>query len=168
MSLERVGSSQLQKIKKDLRGKAVILVGNNIKFRQVIENEFPHLNVLLPHIKGHVGILCTNADLHSIREIFQSHLVRLIYTKTIPNNIFCMILRNSITQRQEHCVWVESAIMKGDICGNVLLPQTHFLPFRHSKKVQFWHLQAQLGCGVLTTVTQTLFTKKPFFSSLRS
>ena len=86
VSLNMVGSAQLQRIKKHLRGTAEIIVGKNIIFRAVIQSEYPHLNALVPHIRDHVGLLCTNSDFNGILEILRSHLVCLMH---VGDGCFC-------------------------------------------------------------------------------
>jgi large subunit ribosomal protein LP0 len=68
---DNVGSSQMQKIRKSLRGKAVILMGKNTMVRKAIrgaaENN-PKLNAILPTIRGNVGLVFAKDDLSSIKK----------------------------------------------------------------------------------------------------
>jgi len=68
---DNVGSNQMQRIRKSLRGKAVILMGKNTMVRKAIrgaaENN-PKLNVILPTIRGNVGLVFAKDDLSSIKK----------------------------------------------------------------------------------------------------
>jgi len=67
-----VGSSQMQKARIALRGKAVILMGKNTLMRKVIrehaQNKNPALETLLPLIYGNMGLVMTNSNLGEVRK----------------------------------------------------------------------------------------------------
>jgi len=71
VSADNVGSSQMQQIRKALRGKnAVLLMGKNTMTRTAIRDHLPKaplLEGILPHLKGNVGMVFTNGDLADIR-----------------------------------------------------------------------------------------------------
>jgi large subunit ribosomal protein LP0 len=70
VSANNVGSNQLQRVRQELRGKAVLLMGKNTMIRKCIRenlNKNPALDALLPHVKGNVGFVFTNADLAEMR-----------------------------------------------------------------------------------------------------
>jgi len=72
VACDNVGSAHMQKIRKALRGKAVLLMGKNTMIRKAIKghiNKNPQLEILLPHIKGNVGFVFTNDDLNEIRNL---------------------------------------------------------------------------------------------------
>jgi len=76
---DNVGSKQMQQIRIALRGKAVVLMGKNTMIRKAIrghlEND-PKLERLLNHIRGNVGFVFTNCDLHEIRDELIKNKVR--------------------------------------------------------------------------------------------
>jgi len=68
---DNVGSKQMQQIRIGLRGTAVVLMGKNTMMRKAIKGHLeknPALEKLLPHIKGNIGFVFTNADLTEVRE----------------------------------------------------------------------------------------------------
>jgi len=72
VGIDNVGSFHMQTIRKNLRGKAVLLMGKNTMIRKAIKghlNQNAHLEALLPHIKGNVGFVFTNGDLNEIRDL---------------------------------------------------------------------------------------------------
>jgi large subunit ribosomal protein LP0 len=78
IGIDNVGSLQMQKVRRVLRGKAVMVMGKNTLIRMLIrENlaKYPHLEALLPAIKGNVGLIFTNEDMKSIRDIVVSFKV---------------------------------------------------------------------------------------------
>jgi len=72
VGIDNVGSNQLHKIRQDLRGKAVVLMGKNTMIRKAIRGHIennPKLEPLLPHIKGNVGFVFARDDLPGIKKI---------------------------------------------------------------------------------------------------
>jgi len=68
---DNVGSNHMQSIRRNLRGKAELLMGKNTMIRKAIKTHLqqnPGLEALLPHIKGNVGFVFTSHDLKSIRD----------------------------------------------------------------------------------------------------
>jgi large subunit ribosomal protein LP0 len=60
----------MQKIRKAMRGKAVLLMGKNTMIRKAIRDHLsktPALEGILPHVKGNIGLVFTNGDLADIR-----------------------------------------------------------------------------------------------------
>lgn len=73
-----VGSSHMQKIRKSLRGKAVLLMGKNTMIRKAIRGHLaknPQLDALLPYIKENIGFVFTNGDLNEIRALLLENKV---------------------------------------------------------------------------------------------
>jgi len=73
-----VGSSHMQKIRKSLRGKAVLLMGKNTMIRKAIKGHLaknPQLEVLLPHIKENIGFVFTKSDLNEIKDLLLQYKV---------------------------------------------------------------------------------------------
>lgn len=79
VTANNVGSNQLQKMRTDLRGTAVILMGKNTMVRKCMREHLaknPSLEPLLNHIKGNIGFIFTNGDLAEIRNKLVSSKVR--------------------------------------------------------------------------------------------
>jgi len=76
---DNVGSTQMHEIRRALRGDASVLMGKNTLIRKAITgllDERPELEVLLPYIKGNVGLVFTNGDLKAMREKIISNRVK--------------------------------------------------------------------------------------------
>jgi len=72
VQVDNVGSSQMQKTRILLRGKAVILMGKNTLMRKVIREQAqknPALETLVPLVYGNMGLVFTNGNLSEIRKI---------------------------------------------------------------------------------------------------
>jgi len=70
VTADNVGSNHMQKIRKAMRGKAVLLMGKNTMIRKAMRDhitKMPALEFLLPYIKGNIGLVFTNGDLPDIR-----------------------------------------------------------------------------------------------------
>jgi large subunit ribosomal protein LP0 len=68
---DNVGSNHFQRIRLDLRGDAVILMGKNTVVRKIlrsVEKEFPHHQQMLAKLYGNLGFVFTNGDVHTIRK----------------------------------------------------------------------------------------------------
>jgi len=78
VSVDNVGSKQLQMTRKALRGKAEVLMGKNTMMRKCIR-EYAEENPGSPAAKleetcrGNVGFVFTNGDLADIREVLESN-----------------------------------------------------------------------------------------------
>jgi len=78
VTVDNVGSLQLQKIRIALRGVAEIVMGKNTLMRMIMREQMganPKLESLLPCIKGNMGLIFTNGDLKKVREIVTSNKV---------------------------------------------------------------------------------------------
>jgi len=75
---DNVGSSQMQTIRRALRGKAEVLMGKNTMIRKAIRGHLsknPDVEALLPHMRGNVGFIFTSIDLKEIRSLIESNRV---------------------------------------------------------------------------------------------
>jgi large subunit ribosomal protein LP0 len=76
---DHVGSKKMQKIRLELRGKAVVLMGKNTMIRKALSighEQHPDagMDTLRSMIKGNIGfIFATNCSLDSIREVLAAH-----------------------------------------------------------------------------------------------
>eukprot|EP00727_Mastigamoeba_balamuthi_P000550 m51a1_g10492 putative 60S ribosomal protein P0 (316) ;mRNA; f:73517-74464 len=67
---DNVGSNHMQRIRTALRKDAVLLMGKKTMMRKAIRDHVeqnPHLEHLLPHVKGNVGFVFTKGDLATVR-----------------------------------------------------------------------------------------------------
>jgi large subunit ribosomal protein LP0 len=75
VSCDNIGSSHMQKIRKQLRGQATILMGKNTLMRKCIRVNLernPKWAALLPSIIGNVGLVFTDGDLAAVRDVLTS------------------------------------------------------------------------------------------------
>jgi len=71
VTVDNVGSLQLQKIRIALRGMAEIVMGKNTLMRMIMREQAvanPKLEALLPFVRGNMGLIFTNGDLAKIRD----------------------------------------------------------------------------------------------------
>jgi len=75
VTCDNIGSAHMQKIRKTLRGKAILLMGKNTMIRRAIRqnlNRNPDWANILPLIFGNVGLVFTKNDLRQVRDVVQS------------------------------------------------------------------------------------------------
>jgi len=80
VSVDNVGSLQMQQIRMALRGTAEVLMGKNTMIRKVMNNFLKKnpghpYEALLPRINGNIGLVFTNGDLAEVRETLTSNRV---------------------------------------------------------------------------------------------
>jgi len=78
VTVDNVTSSQLHQIRQSLRNEATVLMGKNTMVRKAIREvleECPDYEVILPYIKGNIGLVFTNGDLKKIRSLIISNRV---------------------------------------------------------------------------------------------
>ncbi|CAK9296360.1 unnamed protein product [Gordionus sp. m RMFG-2023] len=71
VTVDNVGSKQMQKIRSSLRGSAVLVMGKNTMMKKAMRNHLennPDLEKLIPLIKGNIGFVFTKDDLSDVRE----------------------------------------------------------------------------------------------------
>jgi len=76
--VDNVGSNHMQKIRQNLRGRAVLLMGKNTMIRKVIRGQSQSNSSfleLLPYIKGNIGFVFTKDDLSSIKKVLVENKV---------------------------------------------------------------------------------------------
>jgi len=79
VDVDNVGSQQLQLTRRDLRGRAEILMGKNTMMRKIIreyveENPDSPAALLEEQCRGNIGFVFTNGDLTKVREILESNV----------------------------------------------------------------------------------------------
>ncbi|KAF2459748.1 ribosomal protein L10-domain-containing protein [Lineolata rhizophorae] len=78
VNVDNVSSQQMHEIRQSLRGEGVVLMGKNTMVRRAIKgfiSENPEYERLLPHVRGNVGFVFTNADLKGTRDKILSNRV---------------------------------------------------------------------------------------------
>lgn len=79
LTIDNVGSNQMQQVRLALRGRAELLMGKNTIIRLVVAEaakKNPKLEALLPHLKGNMGFCFTNeTDLAQLRQDIISNKV---------------------------------------------------------------------------------------------
>jgi len=80
VSVDNVGSNQIQQIRIALRGKAEVLMGKNTMIRKVFNNFLKKnpghpLEALIPLLRGNVGFVFTNSDLGDVRQVLDDNKV---------------------------------------------------------------------------------------------
>ena len=78
VEVDNVGSKQLQVVRRELRGKAEVLMGKNTMMRKCIkeyveENPGSPVEKLIEACRGNVGFVFTNGDLGEIRDVLESN-----------------------------------------------------------------------------------------------
>mmetsp|Transcript_100215 Transcript_100215/g.139273 ORF Transcript_100215/g.139273 Transcript_100215/m.139273 type:complete len:322 (+) Transcript_100215:126-1091(+) len=78
VEVDNVGSKQLQDTRKELRGKAEVLMGKNTMMRKCIkdyceENPGSPCEKLIEQCRGNVGFVFTNGDLGDVREVLEAN-----------------------------------------------------------------------------------------------
>jgi len=71
VTVDNVSSQQMHEIRLALRGEGVVLMGKNTMVRRALRgfmSDYPEYERILPHVKGNVGFVFTNADLKTIRD----------------------------------------------------------------------------------------------------
>jgi len=71
VTVDNVSSQQMHEIRQSMRGEGVVLMGKNTMVRRAIKTfiaDNPEYERLLPHVKGNVGFVFTNADLKATRD----------------------------------------------------------------------------------------------------
>jgi len=78
VTCDNIGSNHMQRIRRSLRGKAVLLMGKNTMMRKAIRMNLasnPKWESLLPHITYNVGMIFTNTELQNIKKIIDESRV---------------------------------------------------------------------------------------------
>jgi len=93
VSVDNVGSNQMQKIRMAIRGQGTVLMGKNTIIRKVIREESkanPKLAALAPFVVGNIGFVFTNGDLNTVRKAITEHKVPAAARagSTAPTDVF--------------------------------------------------------------------------------
>jgi len=75
---DNVGSNQMQKIRKSLRGKGVVLMGKNTMIRKAVRSHIqnnPAVESLLPFVRGNIGFVFCKDDLSGVKKVISENKV---------------------------------------------------------------------------------------------
>jgi len=78
VSVDNIGSNHLQKMRRLLRDRAVLLLGKNTMIRRVLRDcaeENPKIESLIAAVRGNVGFIFTKEDLNEIRALLSEHTI---------------------------------------------------------------------------------------------
>jgi len=78
VTVDNVGSSHMQNIRKSLRGEAVLLMGKNTLMRKAMREyakENPQIEPLISHLRGNIGLVLVNGDIHEVKKKLLSNIV---------------------------------------------------------------------------------------------
>lgn len=78
ITVDFVGSRQMQTVRAAIRGEGVILMGKNTVIRKVLRDnaeKYPQLQCIIPSIFGNMGFIFTNCDLNTLRKKVMSYVL---------------------------------------------------------------------------------------------
>lgn len=80
VNADNVGSRQMMDVRKQLRGKGVVLMGKNTMMRKAIkmfntQTGSTKLDKIMPYVTGNIGFIFSNGDLSEVREILRKNKV---------------------------------------------------------------------------------------------
>jgi len=79
INIDNVGSRQLQNMRAQLRGRAVVLMGKNTLIRKAlrtyVEDGHSEMAPLMEHIRGNIGLVFSSEDLSALREELEAEKV---------------------------------------------------------------------------------------------
>jgi len=92
VTANHVGSNQLQQIRQQLRGRALVLMGKNTLVRMVLReyaDQDPTINSFMPCVRGNCGFVFTNEDIKEIRDVLTANRVSAMARPGViaPNDV---------------------------------------------------------------------------------
>jgi len=78
ITVDFVGSKQMQTVRAAIRGEGQILMGKNTVIRKVLRDnaeKYPQMQCIIPYIYGNMGFIFTNGDLNSLRKKVMSYVL---------------------------------------------------------------------------------------------
>jgi len=179
VNADNIGSNHLQRIRKALLGKAVMLMGKNTMVRKAIRGHSQKgqgLDVLLPHVKGNVGFIFSKGDLNEVKKVIDEYKVQapakagtlapsdvvvpaqqtaLEPTKT--SFFQALNINTKITRGTVEIVADVPLLRENQKIGNseaALLQMLDIKPFKYGLKVQTVYDNGQIYAASLLDVTQ--------------
>ena len=169
VGIDNVGAFSIQKIRQTLRGKCVVLFGKNTLIRKTIRDyvekcieagnkDSARIGDLLPSIRGNVGLLFTNGDLNSIKDVVESFTQKAPAKigQIAPNDVYveagptgmeptqtqflqALNIASKIVKGQVEIINRVHIIKAGDKVGNseaALLDKLNIMPFSYRAEVK--------------------------------
>lgn len=78
VTVDNVGSSHMQSIRKSLRGQAILLMGKNTLMRKAMREyakTHPELGALIDHIYGNIGLVLVSGDIQEVKKQLVENVV---------------------------------------------------------------------------------------------
>jgi len=78
ITVDFVGSRQMQTVRAAIRGEGQILMGKNTVIRKVLRDnaeKYPQMQCIIPQIYGNMGFIFTNGDLNTLRKKVMSYVL---------------------------------------------------------------------------------------------
>uniref|UniRef100_A0A6A7GB65 60S acidic ribosomal protein P0 n=1 Tax=Hirondellea gigas TaxID=1518452 RepID=A0A6A7GB65_9CRUS len=191
VTAQHVGSHQLQLVRQELRGRAVVLMGKNTMIRMVLR-EFvetnPSFEKFIPLVRGNCGFVFTNEDVKVIRDVITSNRIQATARPGVfaPNDVTvpagptgldpgqtsffqALNIATKIFKGQIEITTKVYLIKKGDKVGNsecALLNKLDIKPFEYGLEVaSIFSEGAAFSPDVLDLTANDLVKK--FFSAVR-
>jgi len=170
VNIDNVGAFSLQKTRQALRGKAHLLFGKNTLIRKTIRDyvekcteagnkESARIEQLLPFLRGNVGLVFTNEELASIKDVIESFKQKAPAKvgQLAPIDVFvdpgptgmeptqtqflqALNIASKIVKGQVEIINRVHLVKQGEKVGNseaALLDKLNILPFSYSTEVRF-------------------------------
>jgi len=182
---DNVGSNQMQKVRKSLRGKAVILMGKNTMVRKAIRGASeanPKLNAILPSIYGNVGLVFAKDDLSSIKKtILENRVAAPAKVGAIaPNDVIvpagptgmeptqtsflqALNIQSKIVKGQVEIINDVKLIVTGQKVGSsesTLLAKLNIKPFQYGLQIQTIYDEGSLYDASVLDMTDEIILAK--------
>jgi len=162
VTIDNVGSSHMQSIRKQVRGKAVLLMGKNTLMRKAMreyaQKGHPEFEPLIAQIYGNVGMVFVKDDLHDVKNLLTGNTVGA-YAKVgsvspvqviVPKGdtgmdpsktsfFQALSIQTKITKGKIEILNDVTLLQKGDKVGasqTVLLQMLNIKPFLYGARVQ--------------------------------
>jgi len=186
-----VGSYHLQKIRSELRGKAILLMGKNTLVRMVLREyaqTHPEINNFIPCIQGNCGLFFTNSDVKEIRDVIVANKVPAAAKPGVfaPNDVVvqpgptgldpgqtsffqALNIATKIFKGQIEITSKVYLVSKGQKVGNsecALLSKLNITPFEYSLVVQSIYTEGAVFSPDVLDLTESDLVAK-FFSAVR-
>jgi len=190
IEVDNFGSSQMQKVRISLRGKAVVLMGKNTLIRKVLRDNIPtnpKLEALLPLIIGNMGFVFTNGSLADVRKIVLENKVPASARSgaNAPNDVWVPAGSSGLDPSQTaffQALNIATKIAKGaiEIINDVhllktgdrvsashvsLLDKLNIKPFSYGCKVTYVYEDGTVYAAAVMDMSQDDLLKK-FFSGV--
>jgi len=178
VTVDNVGSSHMQSIRKSLRGSAVLLMGKNTLMRKAMREfsrDHPEIEALIPNVYGNIGLLLVNGDIQEVKSKLVSNVVGA-YAKigslspvdvVVPKGdtgmdpsktafFQALSIQTKINKGKIEILNDISLIKKGDKVSSsqaALLQMLNIKPFSYGAKIQMVYDDGQLFSAAVLDLT---------------